>query len=179
NFVSVIVTDDGTPPLSATQTFSAFVFASNQPPVLAAVSDQVLHAMMTLLLTNSATDPDLPPQTLSFSLDAGAPTGAAVDSVSGILSWTPTDLQLGVAPITVRVTDDGTPPQSAATSFDVTVVARPTLSATLTSSNTVILSWSTIPTRVYRLQSKDDIEATVWNDLSSELTASGDSLTQE
>ena len=58
----------------------------------------------------SATDPDLPANTLTFSLDAGAPAGATVDPVSGVFNWTPTEAQgPGAYPVTVRVTDDGTP----------------------------------------------------------------------
>jgi hypothetical protein len=57
----------------------------------------------------TATDADLPPQTLTFSLDPGAPAGAEI-SEDGIFNWTPTPAQ-GPATnvITVRVTDDGSP----------------------------------------------------------------------
>ncbi|MEM7165061.1 MAG: putative Ig domain-containing protein [Planctomycetota bacterium] len=45
-------------------------------------------------------------QTLTYSLESG-PTGAGVDPTTGILTWTPTGLQLGMQTFTVRVTDDG------------------------------------------------------------------------
>ena len=55
-------------------------------------------------------DADLPANTLSFSLDAGAPAGATI-TPAGAFSWTPTEAQgPGVYSITVRVTDNGTPP---------------------------------------------------------------------
>lgn len=48
--------------------------------------------------------------TLTFSLDAGAPTGASIHPITGAFSWTPTEAQgPGVYDITVRVTDNGSP----------------------------------------------------------------------
>ncbi|MBI3880237.1 MAG: DUF4185 domain-containing protein [Verrucomicrobia bacterium] len=41
---------------------------TNHPPTLGAVSNFVLNAGVTLALTNTATDPDVPPQLLTFSL---------------------------------------------------------------------------------------------------------------
>jgi hypothetical protein len=48
--------------------------------------------MAPYTFTATATDPDLPAQTLTFSL-VGAPAGAAIDSSSGVFSWTPTEAQ--------------------------------------------------------------------------------------
>ena len=76
NAFSVIVTDNGLPPLSATQSFSVAVLASNNPPVLAAISNQTIAVGMTLTITNTATDPDSPPQVLTFSLGSGTATNA-------------------------------------------------------------------------------------------------------
>ena len=59
--------------------------------------------------TASATDPDLPANTLAFSL-IGAPTGASIDPVTGEFSWTPAESQgPGVYTFTVKVTDNGDP----------------------------------------------------------------------
>lgn len=54
----------------------------------------------------TASDPDLPANTLTFSLD-GAPAGASIDPSSGAFSWTPADNT--VATFKVVVTDDGLP----------------------------------------------------------------------
>ena len=63
-----------------------------------------------------------PANTLTFSLDAGAPAGASINPVTGVFTWTPTEAQgPGVYPITVRVTDNGQPPKSATRTFTVTV----------------------------------------------------------
>ena len=48
---------------------------SNQPPVLASIGDQFVDENNTLTFTASATDPDVPANNLTFSLDAGAPAG--------------------------------------------------------------------------------------------------------
>ena len=45
-----------------------------------------------LTFTAVASDPDSG-QTLAFSLDAGAPAGAAINSASGIFNWTPSEAQ--------------------------------------------------------------------------------------
>src|SRR4029078_1752248 len=55
--------------------------------------------------TATATDSDVPAQTLTFSL-VGAPAGATVDGKTGAFSWTPTEAQgPGSYPFTVRVSD--------------------------------------------------------------------------
>src|SRR6185436_17550929 len=55
--------------------------------------------------TASATDSDVPPQALTFSL-VGAPSGAGIDPSTGVFSWTPTEAQGGSSyPFTVRVSD--------------------------------------------------------------------------
>jgi hypothetical protein len=68
-----------------------------------------------------ASDTNLPAQTLTFSLDPGYPSGASI-TTNGLFTWTP---GLAYWPatnvITVRVTDNGTPPLSATASFTVVV----------------------------------------------------------
>ena len=88
----------------------------------------------TLTLTNiSATDADFPSQTLTYSLDAGAPTGAAIDPVTGVFSWTPTGSQgPSTNVITIRVTDNGPGSLSAAQSITV-VVNKVNTAPTITS----------------------------------------------
>jgi len=43
---------------------------------------------MTLTITNVATDSDVPPNALTFSLDAGRPT-ASIGATDGVFAWTP------------------------------------------------------------------------------------------
>ena len=108
--VTVRVTDSGTPPLSDVETITITVRDVNAAPVLAAIGSKTVLPMVALTFTATATDPDIPVNTLTFSLDAGAPAGAAIDGVTGVFSWTPT--ATGSYPVTIRVTDDGTPPLS-------------------------------------------------------------------
>src|SRR5439155_25314816 len=50
---------------------------ANRYPVLEPIPDATVFIGHSLAFTAHATDPDPPPQTLAFSLDADAPTGAA------------------------------------------------------------------------------------------------------
>src|SRR6185436_604362 len=77
NSITIVVTDDGTPSLNHSRTFTVVVNEVNSAPVLAAIGNKSATEGITLTFTNSAADPDLPAQTLTFSLDAGAPAGAA------------------------------------------------------------------------------------------------------
>ncbi len=120
--VTVRVTDDGLGTLDATQSFTITVTEINTVPVLAAISDQTVSEGATVELTAVATDADLPGQTLTFSLDAGTPTGATIDPTTGEFSWTTAEGDApGVYSITVRVTDDGPGLLDAAQSFTITV----------------------------------------------------------
>lgn len=122
NVVTVTVTDNGIPPLSDSQVLAIIVTATNRPPVLAAIGNQNANVLIPLLFTNTATDPDLPKQTLTFSLDPGAPSGATVNPTNGIFSWTaPRGQARSTNNVTVRVTDNGLPPLSDTKSFNVIV----------------------------------------------------------
>jgi hypothetical protein len=83
--------------------------AANTAPVLAAIGDKTVNELATLSFTATATDAQSPPQTLTYSLDAGAPAGAAI-TAAGAFTWTPTEAQgPGSFSITIRVTDNGSP----------------------------------------------------------------------
>jgi uncharacterized protein (UPF0179 family) len=64
----------------------------NQPPILSSIGDKSVNELTTLSFTATASDPDLPAQTLTFSLGPGAPSGASITS-GGAFSWTPTEAQ--------------------------------------------------------------------------------------
>jgi uncharacterized repeat protein (TIGR03803 family) len=122
NAFRVIVTDNGQPSLSATQSFSVVVLPTNNPPVLAAIANQTITVGTQLVITNRATDPDSPPQVLSFSLGNGAAANATIDPASGVFSWTPTAAQVGTNAFRVVVSDNGLPSLSATQSFSVVVL---------------------------------------------------------
>ena len=95
---------------------------TNQPPVLAAIPNQSIMAGRTLLVTNLASDPNIPPLPLTFSL-LTAPTNAAINSSSGVFNWRPTIAQSpSTQTVAVVVSDNGVPILSATQGFTVTVI---------------------------------------------------------
>lgn len=122
----VRVTELDPPYLSTARTFSVAVRELNQPPVLAPIASRVVPEGSWLVITNVATDPDLPPQQLNFSLAPGAPAGAAVDPLSGRFTWLiGADAGPSTNVITIQVTDDAEDAKSASQSHTVIVVAEP------------------------------------------------------
>jgi len=68
------------------------VTIQNSPPVLAYIGPKSINEGNMLSFTATATDSDVPPQTLTFSLGPGAPAGASITS-GGVFTWTPTEAQ--------------------------------------------------------------------------------------
>jgi hypothetical protein len=99
----VVVTDDGSPPLSDSATVAITVNEVNEAPVLDAVSDQTIDEETLLTFTATASDSDVPPQLLTFNL-SGEPAGASITS-AGIFTWTPTESQDGSYTFDVVVSD--------------------------------------------------------------------------
>lgn len=102
--ITIRATDSGNPPLTSEVSFNVTVVETNQLPTLAEIADRTVQAGTLLSFTATATDPDLPAQTLSFSL-VNPPAGAAIDPATGLFTWTPTFNQAGVTNVSVRVTD--------------------------------------------------------------------------
>src|SRR5204863_3093422 len=90
-------------------------------PVLAAIANQTVNEGVSLSVSLSASDPDMPANTLTYSLVSG-PSGAAVNPSSGVFSWTPGEQDGSSTQIvTVKVTDNGVPALSDSKSFNITV----------------------------------------------------------
>jgi pimeloyl-ACP methyl ester carboxylesterase len=120
--ITVRVTDNGAPNLDDIETIEVVVGEANLAPVLAAIDNRSVNEGSLLAFTASATDADTPANTLTFSLDAGFPTGASIDANSGVFTWTPSEAQgPGTFNITVRVTDNGTPNLNDFETIEVTV----------------------------------------------------------
>jgi glucuronoarabinoxylan endo-1,4-beta-xylanase len=139
NLITVTVTDNGNPSLSATNSFNVIV--NPITPTLAPIPDQTIGAGVTLVLTNVATAADVPPQTLTFSL-LNAPENATLDPVSGIFTWRPPVSQANTTNlIATSVTDNDSANMSATDSFNVIVnpLAQPVISSINTSSGQVSL----------------------------------------
>ena len=137
----------------------------NTPPTLSPIANRAIHAGSTLIVTNSASDPDAPPQTLNFSLDA-APTGASINPGTGDFTWSSSATDANTTPgVTVRVTDNGTPSLSDTKSFSIAVVAAPSIVSLTISNDLVTLTWSSISGHSYRLQYKANLDDPDWLDL--------------
>ncbi|MES2793740.1 MAG: tandem-95 repeat protein [Planctomycetota bacterium] len=86
-----VVVSDGL--LTSTQSITLTVSEVNVAPVLSGVpASATIDEEVAYSFTASATDADLPGQTLTFSL-TGAPLGAAIDGSTGVFTWTPTEAQ--------------------------------------------------------------------------------------
>jgi hypothetical protein len=98
-----------------------WVHTTYLPPVIAPVANRSITVGTTLVVTNTATDPNLPAPTLAFSLDPSAPAGATI-TTNGIFTWTPVCAQGSTTNlITVWVTASGSPLLSNSMSFFVAV----------------------------------------------------------
>ncbi|MBT8216579.1 MAG: tandem-95 repeat protein [Acidimicrobiia bacterium] len=116
----VIVTDDATPAGSDSETITVTVNEVNVAPVLDPVWDQSVDEQTALGFTATASDADVPANTLTFSL-VGAPAGASI-TPGGVFSWTPSEAQgPGSYTFDVVVTDDGTPALADSETITVTV----------------------------------------------------------
>ncbi len=151
---------------SATSTDA--ILTVNNSPVLTALSNVTVFAGALVTITNSATDSDVPSQTLVYSLVPGAPATAGIDSSTGIFTWqTTTNDANSVHAVTVRVTDNGTPAQSATNLFTISVVGNPTFKGLSLTNNTITLSWGATAGFTYDVQYKTLVTDTNWIDLTN------------
>jgi hypothetical protein len=84
---TVRVTDQGG--LTADSTFDVTVNAANVDPVLDPINDIAGEVGVLIDFTVSASDSDIPSDTLVFSLIDNESTGATIDSATGQFLWTP------------------------------------------------------------------------------------------
>jgi len=170
--ITIRVTDNNLPPLSDAKTIQVTVNEVNLAPVLTAITNRTVHAGTLVIFTNTATDSDLPTNSLAYSFEGSPPAGASVGSGSGVFIWQTDDADAGTTnSFTVRVTDNGTPPLSDAHTFAITVRSRPTIESTAISGSDFVLGWSAIVDTKYRVQYKNNLEEADWNNLAPDITA--------
>jgi hypothetical protein len=126
--ITVVVTDTNpaateNASISVTNTFTLVVTEVNVAPTLEPVEDQSLHYGTPLSIALEADDTDEPANTLTFALEEG-PAGLDVNPTTGVISWTPSQSQVGEHTVTVVVSDDATPPLTAKISFKITVTGE-------------------------------------------------------
>jgi len=96
----------------------------NTAPTIAAVANRTDNVGVTLVITNTASDSDVPAQNLTFSPAKTLPANATLIGTNGVFTWRPLVSQANTTNlISVQVTDSGTPNLSATNSFTVVVNA--------------------------------------------------------
>jgi len=126
NLVSVSVSNGA---FIVTNTFTIIVEESNLPPVLPIIPNQLIIGTNTLIVTNTATDPDIPANALGYLLTTTVP-GLNLPGITtnGIITWTPTLAQVESNYLFTTVVTDTNPwavnaqSLSATNSFYVTVL---------------------------------------------------------
>ncbi len=74
--------------------------------------------------------------------------------------------------MTIRVTDDGSPPLSDANTFKIVVASAPRIMGiTLSSASAVTITWQAIPGKTYRVQSTASLASGAWTPVGSDVQA--------
>ncbi|MCP3974478.1 MAG: cold shock domain-containing protein [bacterium] len=120
----VVVSDDGTPALSDSQTVNLTVAEVNAPPTLDPIGPHGDLEGTQIAFVATASDVETPTNLLVFSLAGGPPSGATI-SANGSFAWTPTEAQgPGSYTFDVVVTDNGAPARSDSEPITVSVTER-------------------------------------------------------
>lgn len=176
NSVTIRVTDNGYTNRSASETIDIEVEEINEAPVAGVMSDLGLAPGSRLSLLFAATDADLPANMLTFSLVAGAPSGAAIDGATGLFSWMPSEAQaLSTNTIRVRIQDDGVPALSDTGSVEIVVYGMDRLFEAdvwpMAGATGFVVRWSAESGELYRVESADQLVLPVWGALAGDVTA--------
>jgi len=148
--------------------------AANQPPALSAFTNRTVMAGSNLTVNVTASDPNVPPQTLTYSL-AEPSLGAQINPTNGLFTWRPAMAQAPSTNLfTIQVTDNGTPVLSATNSFWVTVNSpiSPGLSAVSSSNGVFTLTVSGNAGPDYVLQTSTNLTPPVnWRPIQTNASA--------
>jgi hypothetical protein len=108
----VRVTDNGSPSLWQERDVVLHVAEVNQPPMVQPIPSLSGQTGAKLSYQVVASDPDTRPgpqggasEPLTYQLQGNVPAGAAIDSATGLFTWTPAPGQVGVFQFGVMVTD--------------------------------------------------------------------------
>ena len=121
-FTGIIFTVDDGQGGTDSETISITVNEVNQAPVLGTIGNKTVTVGQPLTFTVTATDADVPANSLTFSATT-LPPGASFDATTGLFSWTPG--QVGETNLIFTVQDNGTPSLSDSEAVNITVRAQP------------------------------------------------------
>ncbi|HYG33449.1 MAG TPA: lamin tail domain-containing protein, partial [Clostridia bacterium] len=125
--------------------------APNTQPNLAPISNRIVVVGQSVGFFANASDADQPAQALTFSLGAGAPVGAAINSANGYFSWTPVSGP-STNQIEIVVTDNGAPNLSASQKFNIVVMLPPQFQQVSLNGNQLSFGWTTAAGQSYQLE---------------------------
>jgi hypothetical protein len=143
----------------------------NTAPVLDVITNRVVTLGQTVSFTASATDADLPAQTLTFTL-SGAPSGASINPFTGLFTWTPSTAP-STNTIRVVVIDNGTPSMSATQSVTIAVAPLPSVACSSPAADEVAFRWIGYPGVAYQVEFKGSLTDSTWVPASEILYGTG------
>ena len=102
---------------AASPSQASFTIDFPLPPVVKPIPTQsvldVAGEQFSLDVGDYASDPNLPPLPLTYSLAGNPPAGMNIDPDSGMLTWVvPAGQPTGITAITVNISDDQSPPDT-------------------------------------------------------------------
>jgi hypothetical protein len=107
---------------------------------------------------------------LTFSL-TNSPPDAVINPTNGVFVWTPSGPPgTQTNAITVVVTDNGNPNRSTTTTFNIVGTDLNAASPVFT-ANGLVIGWAALPGINYRVQYKDNLTDSSWNDLPGDVPA--------
>lgn len=152
--------------------------AVNNAPSLNPIVNQSVTAGLTLALTATGFDVDAPPQSLTYSLDPGAPSAASINPTTGFFAWqtAATNGQSSVL-VTVRVTDDGVPTRTATSTFRVDVIGTHQIASVVRAPNgNVTLNWPSLAGRSYQVQMATNLTTSGWFNVGGNTPGTGQAI---
>jgi hypothetical protein len=179
NQITIVVRDSGTPPLSATNRFTVIVLEVNSPPVLTVPANRTVLPGIPVSFSVSAEDSDLPANGFVFTLGAGAPPSASLNTTNGFFSWTPPSAPIPATNVfTFVVTDKGAPALFDQKDVSLVVVSQPFIESITSSGGMVTIRWSALAGLSYRVQFKTNLGQATWTDLQGDVIANGPTATK-
>ena len=85
----------------------------------------------------------------------------------------PTTNQTAIYTVTVRVTDNGSPPLSDTKRFQIAVLSLPHVTSVEITNGMVIIHWESHAGRRYRVETATSLGPSNWSQVSSDIVATG------